>query len=93
MKTTDLRCYDNGGETVDRYTILPPGKRGLHSRLTPDGHALWEGIAADETPFHPQGFGQHIEAVAGPHLGARIPFDQLPAEVQRFARQAFSITD
>lgn len=73
-----LRCYDNGGETFDRYTILPPHK---------PGEGMVEGIGASREPFHPQGYGQHITAQAGTHLGRRIPFACLPPDVQRFARQ------
>lgn len=87
-----LRCYDNGGRTFDRYTILPARWVRGWSRRVPDG-LLWEAIAASEYPFAPQGFGQHVEAMAGPHLGARVPFETLPADVQRFARQSFTLEE
>ena len=84
-----LRCYDNGGESCDRYTIIPARwVRGWSRRER--GGLLWEGIGASENPFHPQGFGQNTEAMAGPHLGARVPFELLPADVQTFARQSFT---
>jgi hypothetical protein len=85
----NLRCYDNGGKTFDRYTILPPRWASPEwKRRTRDG-LLWEAIGASEWPFAPQGFGQHCEAMAGPHLGKRVAFVDLPADVQRFAIQAF----
>lgn len=87
-----LRCYDNGGKTCDRYTVIPARWVRGWSRRVPGG-LLWEAIAASSEPFHPQGFGQHVEAMAGPHLGARVPFETLPADVQRFARQSFTIED
>lgn len=82
---TVLRCYDNGGKTCDRYTIIPP-------RWAKDYHergALFCAIASDANPFHPQGFGQCVSAVPGPHLGKRIRWDELPEDVQKFARQSF----
>ena len=95
MKITDrygtvLRCYDNGGRSFDRYTILPPRWAVEHvARYRVGVGALWAAIGSSENPFHPQGFGQHISAVAGPHLGRRVRWDTLPANVQKFARQSF----
>lgn len=91
MKTATLRCYDNGGKTWDRYTILPPRWAGIEwkARYCPDC-LLWNAIAASAHPFHPQGFGQHVEAQAGRHLGARVPFASLPVDVQQFAIQSFT---
>lgn len=85
---TVLRIYDNGGKTADRYTIVPPRWAGAshYDRR----RALWEALASGSTPFHPQGFGQHTEAMPGPHLGRRIKWADLPADVQKFARQTFS---
>ena len=95
MKITDrygtvLRCYDNGGRSFDRYTILPPRWAVEHvARYRVGVGALWVAIGSSAHPFHPQGFGQHWEAVAGPHLGRRVSWDTLPADVQKFARQSF----
>jgi len=80
-----VRIYDYP-KTADRYTILPPRTAGDDWR----GRGRdWLGIAASAHPFHPQGFGQHIEAAAGSHLGKRLHWHELPADVQRFARQTF----
>ena len=84
----ELRCYDNGGVSFDRYTILPHCRaRAWYDQR----RRLWTGIASSDNPFHPQGFGQHTEAVAGPHLGKRVALDSLPEDVQRFARYAFAV--
>lgn len=75
----ELRIYDNGGKTVDRYTAVymrEPEHGGLFAAL---------GMSAD--PFHPQGFGQHCTAKPGRHLGKRVSFDDLPAACQRFVLQ------
>ena len=84
---TVLRVYDNGGRSFDRYTILPPRWAGNDYRENAPGS--WIAIASSERPFSPQGFGQHCRAVAGSHLGKRIKWSDLPADVQRFARQSF----
>ncbi len=86
---TVLRCYDNGGKTADRYTIIPP--RWAKNYANADGRTSWlfEAIGAGPDPFHPQGVGMHVTAVPGPHLGRRVRWVDLPADVQRFARQAF----
>lgn len=81
-----LRCYDNGGKTFDRYTVLPHRTWTDWRELDP---RFWFAIGASEHPFDPQGFGQCTTAMPGPHLGRRIPFADLPAGVQKFARQTF----
>jgi hypothetical protein len=83
---TILRLYDNGGKSFDRYTILPPRwAKGSAYRRNHGG--AWAAIGASANPFHPQGFGQHCDVMPGPHLGKRIAWGDLPADVQRFARQ------
>ena len=81
-----LRIYDYGDKVEDRYTILPP--RWARAYRHRDCNT-WEGIATNAYPFHPQGFGQHIECPAGPHLGKRITWQDLPEQAQQFARQTF----
>lgn len=85
VREVNLRCYDNGGQTVDRYTILP----SRHAHAYRERNGLWVALAASAEPFHPQGFGQHTAAAPGRHLGKRIAFTSLPPDVQRFARQSF----
>lgn len=84
-----IRCYDNGGRTVDRYTIVFTGRNG--------GFTLY----CSENPDHPQGVGQHEEGrVDGAliwggrgqaqearqiraALGKPIPFVNLPPRVRQ----------
>jgi hypothetical protein len=84
-----VRCYDNGGTTADRYTVVYTGNyRG-------NGNFQYVGMSA--LPFHPQGFGQHGEHTQqidvnqwgyAPamgrtnRLGKRIPFCELPPDCQ-----------
>ena len=79
---TDVRVYDNGGETFDRYTIVIENPVTLEQS--------WLGSSQD--PFFPSGFGQHLGDEAsgmqeGEHLGRRIKFAELPEKVQQFVRQ------
>ena len=83
---TALRCYDNGGKTADRYTILPPRYAKQYRENAP---GMWQAIGANAAPFHPQGIGMHVTATPGSHLGRRVHWDDLPEDVQRFARQSF----
>lgn len=72
----NVKCYDNGGETADRYTAVyidqPERQPGTFACV---------GMSAE--PFHPQGFGQHSTAMLGKHLGKRIAFADLPADCRR----------
>ena len=67
------RFFDNGGETVDRYSIWEV-----------DG---WRGCSAD--PFHPQGYGEFCggddPATFGDDLGTigeEVTFADLPPKVR-----------
>ena len=82
---TVLRCFDNGGKSADRYTIVPPRWAGAEYR---EG-SYWLCISANREPFHPQGIGMSGSCTPGPHLGKRVTWQDLPADVQRFARKCF----
>jgi hypothetical protein len=61
-----VRCYDNGGKTADRYTVVYTGN--YRNRT---GHGLWgtsnfekgwfQHVCMSSSPFHPQGVGMHGE--------------------------------
>ncbi len=92
-----IRCYDNGGTdvdsgTFDRYTVLFTGRY----RHNTGGEFTYVGMS--ESPFSPQGFGQHgsfpyqCDSQDGEwppaigrknHLGTRIAFADLPNDCQR----------
>jgi hypothetical protein len=73
-----IRCYDNGGRSFDRYTVVFTGR---YTHKT-GGAFLYLGMS--ENPFHPQGFGQHgesqqrIDYPKYSHIGKPIPFNALP---------------
>ena len=60
-----VRCYDNGGKTFDRYTVVYTGKyRNIPGRgcCPKNGPLDFQNVGMSEHPFHPQGFGQHGES-------------------------------
>ena len=93
-----VRCYDNGGKTIDRFTVVFSGR----SAADHCGHVTqWPFLAMNSAPFHPQGFGQHGHSNNRPcdvdpwgfppamgrknHLGRRIPFAELPEDCRKLA--------
>lgn len=74
-----VRCYDNGGSTLDRYTAiyLDQPERGKN---------VFAARGMSEFPCHPQGFGQFTAAVPGPHLGKCIAFSKLPEACQKLVK-------
>ena len=94
-----VRCYDNGGESADRYTVVYSGR---YKGRKP-GTCQYVGMS--DKPFHPQGVGQHGESdsiidinKAGyapaigrrNHLGKRIPYNALPMDCQILVRQDYN---
>lgn len=94
-----IRCYDNGGETCDRYTVVFTGR---YTHKTAREHWV---LGMSDAPFHPQGFGQHmtypyqIDAQGGKwppaigrknHLGTRIKFQDLPSDCQKCVKQDYT---
>lgn len=60
-----VRCYDNGGKTFDRYTVVFTGNyRNIPGRRcrAKYGPLDFQNVGMSEHPFHPQGFGQHGES-------------------------------
>jgi hypothetical protein len=98
-----VRCYDNGGETADRFTVCFTGRAGC---LRAGGCAPeYQYRAMSAHPWYPQGVGQwgstrwrhcdvnrHGFAPAMGrkcHLGKRIPFAELPPDCQRLVLQDY----
>jgi hypothetical protein len=79
-----IRCYDNNGETADRYTVCFTG------HYTQNTAGSYWNLAMNASPFHPQGIGMHcdsnqqIDRPTYSHLGKKISFDQLPEDCQKF---------
>jgi hypothetical protein len=90
------KAYDNGGKTVDRYTVTfeiyneHTGKWDIFTEgwnvNAPDKDSSYNRIyclGMSGRPFHPQGFGQSSLCVEGQHLGKRVKFSKLPEEVKK----------
>jgi hypothetical protein len=83
MKTENIpdvgrvRCYDNDGKTLDRYTVVLMDQ----PERKPDTYGA---IAASE---HGLGVLMYVTAQPGRHLGRRIPFDSLPIAARNYALQ------
>lgn len=79
-----IRCYDDGGKSVDRYTVVFTGRY----RQKTGGVFIY--LAMNAAPFHPQGFGQHGESEFQPidrptakHLGRKVAFSALPDDCRK----------
>ena len=79
-----VRCYDNGGLTADRYTVvwLKPFKAM--------GQKYWVVASMSEEPQHPLGVWgttemSHCPDVEGEH-NKRIPFRKLPERCQQLVK-------
>lgn len=77
MEIMEIR--DNGGRTIDRYTVI--------YNIIGDSNSNYECVSMNQEPFHPQGFGQHGTAMRGRHLGKKIKFNQLPTDCQKLVMQ------
>lgn len=72
-----LQIWDNGGVSLDRYTIFQARERFV--RFDDYGNKLFMGISASETG---SGVFMYIEAMKGPHLGKRVKFEDLDSELK-----------
>lgn len=60
-----IRCYDDGGESADRYTVVFTGN--YRKPLPPDCHQYYgpftwfQYVGMSAYPYHPQGVGMHGE--------------------------------
>ncbi len=77
----DLKVYDNGGETFDRFTVVYLDEI---ERETKDG-ILYSCLGMSSDPFNPLGYAQHSSAMIGDHLGREIPFSSMPEDCRTCA--------
>lgn len=80
-----IRCYDNGGKTLDCYTVVFTRQGGYYPY-----------VGMSEFPYSPNGFGQHGEGLHGPidkprysHLGKRVSFRILPRDCRELVIQDY----
>lgn len=85
-----VRVYDYGDTSADRYTVVFTGRYRKNKRRDQFVY-----IGMSESPFHPQGIGQHgasdtlIDKPGYSHLGKRITFETLPKDCQLCALNTY----
>lgn len=81
-----VRIYDNGGKTVDRYTLVVPS-------IDEPGKLDMYGF--NEAPYYPQGFGQfsgtYGQMGSYSHLGKLVHLSDLPDQAQRFVKETLTV--
>jgi len=82
---TNVRIYDNGGESFDRYTAVY-----LNEPTGFNGDRMFNARGMSANPYHPQGFGQLTSVIDGEHLGERIEFDSLPIDCQNLVKSDYT---
>jgi len=90
-----IDTWDNGGKTIDRYTIAISGVQ----RLGKVEYTYLIGSSAE--PTHPQGFWQlsheletkQYNRESHGHLGKRISFFSLPEDVQACIRRELTFAE
>lgn len=70
-----IAIYDNGGKTLDRYTIV------TNNRVSPKhyGRYTYDAISASENGL---GVFMWVQCIRGNHLGKKIQFESLSKELQ-----------
>lgn len=84
-----VRCYDNQGDTADRYTVVFTGRYRK-------GGEEFIYLEMSNNPFHPMGIGMHgfsqdlIDRPGYSHLGKKVSFEALPEKVQQCVMQTYN---
>ena len=79
-----IRCYDNGGKTIDRYTCVFTGR--YRKRF----ENKFIDLSSSPDPYSPTGVGSigesdvQIDKPTYSHLGKKVSFDTLPTEVKAY---------
>lgn len=67
-----VNCYDNGGKTIDRFTVVTTDKEGDENYI----------ISLSHNCDMPNGVAMTGLGIDGDHLGQKVDFYQLPETVQ-----------
>lgn len=76
--TKHIMCYDNGGQSFDRYTVV----------FTQKISGSYFYLSMSSNPTHPIGFGHcdqshsRIDCPTSENLGENIEFEKLPTDCQ-----------
>ncbi len=91
MRPRYIRIYDNGGKTVDRYTVVYTRKS-----ITRERPYWYMDVCMSGSPFHPQGVCQHgeytylIDRPTYSHLGRKITWNDLPEDCKGVVMQDYA---
>ena len=77
IKDQKIKCYDNKGKTLDRYTILY-----LSFPVNPNYNPCYN-IYKGRTISECLKISEYLEATQGSHFGKRIAFDKLPTNCKK----------
>lgn len=90
----NLRIYDNGGETQDRYTIVFTGK--YKKDKDHNNNTWYKYMGLSENPYYPTGVCEYGEAkniIDRPtysHLGKKIPYSKLPFDCKKLVVEYYA---
>lgn len=74
-----VRVYDNGGRSFDRYTAIFAEQSSGAAGRPP----VMDALGVGETGNVPNGFCMTVDAVEGPHLGARVQLADIAEPARR----------
>ncbi len=83
---TSVRVYDNGGRTLDRYTVVCIGK--VWDDVSNAGECCMLGVCATG-----HAFSQFTDGQEGRHLGKLVAWDSLPEPLQRHIAHRLDTSD
>lgn len=82
-----VACYDNGGRSADRYTVLfggslwTPDYAEANERCRRDPRLI-QCLGMSDAPEHPQGVSLWGDALRGRHLGRKVRWLDLPEHIR-----------
>jgi len=76
----NIKCYDNGGESLDRFTIV-------YMERIAFGENAYESRSMCDSPKHPCGVSLYATVDDGTHLGKAIRFEDLPIDCQKVVNE------
>ena len=81
MKDCFVKCFDNGGKSIDRYTVV----------FFQENDTIHECISMSDNPKHPLGVCLHSDCQIGSHLGKAIPLESLPQDCQDIVNEELGL--
>lgn len=93
-----IACYDNGGRTTDRYSVLFGGSLWDedYARANAECHRdprLVQCLLMSGAPTHPQGVSIWADCLRGPHLGRKVRWLDLPEHIRTHAVSRATATE